>query len=203
MGEAVRALFFPALLTGVVCCVLWAHLPNRNGRLWLFLVGVGLFAVPQFVVVMVGTAATELILHRQVVLAIWLSGFGAFAAWRVVRILRGRPLPTYNPARSQRINSPVILSIIALAFGGFGLYTAEVTAQDFLAPHLIYEGHITRKWVEHGTRSAPQFYVALDGQSVQVGQDLYRALRSGEVVRAEITGGSHTVLRVYRDVSVP
>jgi MFS family permease len=195
VAEALRILFFPALLAGALCCIVWSRLANRDERLSFFLIGVGLFTLPQFAVVLLGTAATELVLYRQVVLAIWLTAFGAFAAWRAVRILEGRPLPT---ARSQRINSPIFLGIIALAFGGFGLYTAKVSAEDLFLPHAIFEGPVTRKWVQHGSRSAPEFYIMIGDRPVQVGQDLYRRLRPGEVVRAEVTAGSRTVVRVYR-----
>jgi len=198
VAEALRILFFPALLAGALCCIVWSRLANRDERLSLFLIGVGLFTLPQFAIVLLGTAATELVLYRQVVLAIWLTAFGAFAAWRAVRILEGHPLRTYNPARSQRINSLIILGIIALAFGGFGLYTAKVSAEDLFLPHAIFEGPVTRKWVQHGSRSAPEFYIMIGDRPVQVGQDLYRRLRPGEVVRAEVTAGSRTVVRVYR-----
>lgn len=202
MADAVRILFFPALGAGVVCCMVWRRLPDRNQHLGLLLIGAGLFAIPQFTVVAVGTVATGLLLHRQVVLGIWLSLIGAFAAWKAVRILEGRPLPDYQSYRSQRrMNSPIILGVVALAFGGFGLYTLWLSAEDLLLPHTIYQGQITRKWIHHGTRSAPQYYLGVNGRTVEVGRDLYARLRPGEIVRVEITAGSHTVVSAYRVIS--
>lgn len=200
MADAVRILFFPSLGAGVVCCLLWRRLPDRDRHLSLLLVGAGLFAIPQFIVVAVGPVATGLLLYRQVVLAIWLSLIGAFAAWKAVRILEGRPLPdTY---RSQRqLHSPIILGIIALSFGGFGLHMLWLSAEDLVVPHAVYQGQITRKWIQHGTRSAPQYYLVVNGRSVEVGRDLYTRLRSGEVVRVEIAVGSHTVIGAYRVIS--
>ena len=105
MADVLRPLFFPALVAGIVCVLLWRRLPDRNRRVSLLLVGAGLFTVPQFLVVIVGTMATELVLYRQVVLAIWLTLFGLVAAWRVIRVLEGRPLP----ARGKGPNSPLII----------------------------------------------------------------------------------------------
>ena len=202
MADAVRTLFFPSLGAGVVCCLLWRRLPNRDQHLGLLLVGAGLFVIPQFIVVAVGTVATQLLLHRQVVLAIWLSLIGAFAAWKLVRILEGRTLPDYqNYGRQRRIHSPIILGIIALSFGGFGLHMLWLSAEDLLLPHAVYQGQITRKWIQHGTRSAPQYYLGFDGRSVEVGRELYTRVREGEVVRVEITAASHTVISAYRVIS--
>ena len=200
MADAVRTLFFPSLGAGVVCCLLWRRVPNRDQHLGLLLVGAGLFAIPQFIVVAVGTVATGLLLHRQVVLAIWLSLIGTFAALKGVRILEGRPLS--DNYRSQRqIHSPIILGIIALSFGGFGLSMLWRSAEDLFLPHAVYQGQITRKWIQHGTRSAPQYYLVVNGRSVEVGRDLYTRLRPGEVVRVEIAAGSHTVIGAYRVIS--
>ncbi len=202
MADAVQTLFFPSLGAGVICCLLWRRLPDRDQHLGLLLVGAGLFAIPQFIIVAVGPAATGLLLHRQVVLAIWLSLIGAFAAWKAVRILEGRPLPDYQNYRSQRqLHSPIILGIIALTFGGFGLYMLWLSAEDLLLPHAVYQGQIVRKWISHGTRSAPQYYLVINGRSVEVGRDLYTRVRPGEVVRVEITAGSHTVVNAYRVIA--
>ncbi|HET9000548.1 MAG TPA: hypothetical protein VFP86_12955 [bacterium] len=201
MADAVRILFFPSLGAGVVCCLLWRRLPDRDRHLGLLLVGAGLFVIPQFIVVAVGTVATELLLHRQVVLGIWLSLLGAFAAWKAVRILEGRPLPDNYRSQRQLHNSPIILGIIALSFGGFGLNMLWLSAEDLLLPHAVYQGQITRKWIQHGTRSAPQYYFVVNGRSVEVGRDLYTRVRPGEVVRVEIAAGSHTVIGAYRVIS--
>ena len=202
MADAVRILFFPSLGAGVVCCLLWRRLRDRDQHLGLLLAGAGLFAIPQFIVVAVGTAATGLLLHRQVVLGIWLTLIGAFAGWKAARILEGRPLPESQSYRSQRrVHSPIVLIVVALAFGGFGMYMLWLSAEDFLLPHVVYQGQIARKWIGHGTRSAPQYYLVINGSSVEVGRDLYARLRSGDIVRVEITAGSRTVLSAYRVVS--
>jgi hypothetical protein len=86
---------------------------------------------PQFIVVAVGTFAAELLVYREVVLGIWLLLFGAFAAWKTVRNLEGRPIEgraAYTSARGRRVNNPVILSILALAFGGVGVYLVWLSA---------------------------------------------------------------------------
>lgn len=204
MADLVRVLFFPSLLIGVACCVLWRRLPDRNHRLALLLVGMGLFAIPQFFVVAVGTVATELLPYRQVVLGIWLSLFGLFAAWKAIRNLEGRPIEgrlAHTSARGRGANNPVILSLLALAFGGFGIYMLWLSAEDLLLPRAVYQGPITRKWIQHGTRSAPQYYLGIDGRDVQVGRDLFTRVRPGETLRVEVTAGSHTVVNAYRIIA--
>ena len=206
MADLVRVLFFPSLLIGVACCLLWRRLPGRNNRLGLLLVGMGLFAIPQFFVVALGTMATQLLPYRQVVLGIWLSLFGLFAAWKTIRSLEGRPIEgrlAYTAARSRRANNPVILGLLALALGGLGAYLLWLSAEDLLLPHVVYQGPITRKWIEHGTRSAPQYYVRVSGRGVQVGRDLFTRVQPGETVRVEVAAGSHTVVNAYRIVSPP
>ena len=76
-----------------------------------------------------------------------------------------------------------------------------LSAGDLLLPHPVYQGQITRKWIQHGTRSAPQYYLGFDGRSVEVGRDLYTRVRPGEVVGVEITAASHTVISSYRVTS--
>jgi hypothetical protein len=204
VADVVRVLFFPSLLAGVVCCLLWRRLPDRDQRLGLLLVGAGLFMIPQFIVVAVGTLATELLVYREVVLGIWLLLFGAFAAWKAVRNLEGRPIEdraAYTSARSRRANNPIILSILALAFGGFGVEMVWLSGEDLLLPHVVFRGQVTRKWIQHGTRSAPQYYLGVNGRGVQVGRDLYARVGPGEAVRVEVTAGSHTVVSAYRVVS--
>jgi hypothetical protein len=204
VADLVRVLFFPSLLAGVACCMIWRRLPDRDNRLVLLLVGIGLFTIPQFFVVIVGTVATELLLYRQVVLGIWLSLFGLFAAWKTIRNLEGRPIEgrvAYTSARSRRANHPVILGLLALVFGGFGVYMLGLSAEDLVLPRVVYRGPITRKWIQHGTRSAPEYYLRVNGRSVQVGEDLFTRVRPGETVRVEVTAGSHTVVNAYRVVA--
>jgi hypothetical protein len=94
------------------------------------------------------------------------------------------------------------MGVLTLVFGGFGVYMAVLSIEDLLLPHQIVEGVVTRKWVTHGSRSAPEFHLRLDDHNVQVGQDLYARVWPGERVRLEVTAGSHAVVKAYRPVPV-
>lgn len=195
MADALQALFLPALLVGVVCILLWRYLPGHNRPVALLVFGAALFAIPQFLVVIVGTMATELLPYRQVVLAIWLTLAAVVAEWQVVRALAGRPFLMSRYGERQRTAGPVIVGVLALAFGAVGLYLAVLSAEDLLLPHQILEGPISRKWVTQGRRSSPHYHLRLNSQNVEIGRDLYGRLRRGETVRLEVTSGSHTVVK--------
>ena len=186
MPDAVRVLFFPALLAGVICIGLWRRRPDRGRRQGLLLLGAALFALPQFLVVIAGLFATELALYRQAVLAIWLVLFGLVAAWPLIRASAGRPL---SPA------SRFALGLLALLFVGVGGHMALLSAEDLLLPHQIFEGTITGRWVNRAARSGPQYHIRVGGRSLRVARDMYMRVQSGETVRLEMTAGSHTVLR--------
>lgn len=203
MADALRTLFFPTLLAGVVCVVLWWCLPQRNRRMSLLLIGAGLFAIPQFLVVIVGPMATELLLYRQAVLAIWLILFGLFWAWPFVRVVQGRALPVSRHGLGQKTNTIILGSlalVLGLVFGGLGVYVAWLSAEDLLLPRQVVEGPIIRKWVTRDRRSIPEYHLGLDGHSVRIGRDLYVRLRRGETVRLEVTAGTHTIVKADRAV---
>ncbi|HLY24526.1 MAG TPA: hypothetical protein VKT83_18825 [bacterium] len=201
MVDAARALFFPALLAGAVCVLLWRRLRGRNRPAGLLSAGIGLLAVPQFLMLIMGTMATELLLYRQIVLATWLSAFGLFGVWQFLRAVQGRSIPVSDRGLGRKMNT-VILGLLALVFGlvfgGFGLYLAALSAEDLLLPHQVFEGTIARKWVTRGTRGIPEYHLRLDGHSVRIGRDLYVRVRPGETVRLEVTAGSHTVAKADR-----
>ncbi|HEV2283898.1 MAG TPA: hypothetical protein VGX75_16055 [bacterium] len=199
MADAVRALFFPVLLAGGVCILLWRRLRRQNRRAgWFLLLGVGLLAVPQFLVLIMGTMATALLLYREVVLAIWLLLFGLFWVWQVVRVVQGRSLPVSSRGLGRTANTVLLgllTLVLGLVFGGFGAYLAVLSAEDLFLPHQVLEGTITRKWVTRTTRSVPEYHLRLDGHSVRIGRDLYVRVRPGETVRLEVTAGSHAAAK--------
>lgn len=200
MADAARALFFAALLAGVVCVLLWRRLSRRNRPTGLLVIGIGLLAIPQFLVLIMGTMVTELLLYRQVVLAIWLMLFGLFGVWQFIRVVQGRA-PVSRRGLGPKTNTVMLgllVLVFGLVFGGFGAYLAALSAEDLLMSHQVFEGAITRKWVTSSRRSIPDYHLRLDGHSVLIGRDLYVRVRPGETVRLEVTAGSHTAAKADR-----
>ena len=197
MAEAVFLTFFPATIAGLGCAVAWRLVPKGPRRTALQVVGSLLFFVPQLAVMIFGGSSIHLVLHREAILALWFLGIAAVAAWHIARVLTGNAVPNRRYKSQQIHRSPVIMGVVGVAFGIFGVSLGSAFIRDVLLPRVAIEGHVSKKWIYYG-RSGAHWYVSVDGRTFEVTRDVYTQLRQNDVIRAQVGAGSHAFLGVER-----
>lgn len=187
MAAVIHQYFFPCIGAGIVLALVWRLVPPGLARTALQVIAGLLFFLPQLAVMYFGGRSVQLILHRNVVLALWLVAGGAFAVWQAARSGGGK--------RGGLVRSPLIVGTIGVVVGVGGLWLGSVVAKDIVLPRAVVEGVVTKMWVTVG-RGGPYWHIAVNGAPLNVTQDVYAMLRPGIRVRVRIGAASDTVLAV-------
>jgi len=187
MAAVVHQYFFLCIGAGMVLALAWRLVPPGLARTALQAIAALVFFLPQLAVMYFGGRSVQLILHRNVVLALWLVAGGAFAVWQAARAGGGK--------RGGLVRSPLIVGTIGVVVGVGGLWLGSVVAKDIVLPRAVVEGVVTKMWVTV-SRGGPYWHIAVNGAPLNVTQDVYAMLRPGIRVRVRIGAASDTVLAV-------
>jgi hypothetical protein len=163
-----------------------------------------------------------LLLYQEALLSFWMLGIATLIAWRLWQRWNGRTGESLRLNRlsrwratqdevafqsavqkafqeRQQNRSPVVLIVIVLLFGGFGIYLARTFILDAFAQRIVVQGTVQNLKYNHGTRAPRLSTIIIDGRAFNGTRDLHAQLQPGDRVRAEIGSGSHSILRFSND----
>jgi hypothetical protein len=206
---------------GCGAAVAWRFVRPGLLRTTLQVTGSLLVLVPQLLIIFLLYQSIVLLLYQEALLSLWMVGVAVLAAWhlgerwkgegqmpsRWQRLSRRKETPkevafqagVQHALRArQRRQNPVVLGIIALVMGGFGLYLGKVFLADAFYPRAVVEGRVENLRYRPGGRAPRLSEIIISGQTFRATGDLHHQLRPGEYIRAEIGAGSHAILRWQR-----
>jgi hypothetical protein len=206
---------------GCGMAVAWRFVRPGPLRTTLQVTGSLLVLVPQLLIIFLLYQSIVLLLYQEALLSLWMVGVAVLATrhlwerWkgerqmpsRWQRLSRRRETPKEVAFQAgvqralrarQRRQNPVVLGIIALVMGGFGLYLGKVFLADAFYPRAVVEGRVEDLRYRPGGRAPRLFEIIISGQTFRATRDLHHQLRPGEYIRAEIGAGSHAILRWQR-----
>jgi len=99
----------------------------------------------------------------------------------------------------QQKRNPLVLIVIVLLFGGFGIYLGRTFVLDAFAPRIVVQGTVRSLKYNRGSRAPRLSTIVIDGRAFNGTRDLHAQLRPGDQIRAEVGAGSHAILRFSND----
>lgn len=193
MAALIHQYFFPIVAAGVVLGVAWRFLPPGPAKTALQAIAAAVFFAPQLAVFVAGNYSVTLVLHRNVLMALWLMAGGALAVWQAAHTSRAAPASAV--AKRGLVRGPNLLGIAGLLVAVAGLWLGSIAVKDIVLPRGVVEGWVTRMWVTTWS-GGPYWHVAVNGARLNVTRDVYTMFRPGMRVRVQVGAGSATVLAV-------
>jgi len=189
MVALIQHSFFPLLAAGAVLGAASRIVPAGPARVVLQGIAAVVFFVPQIAVFVVGNFAVALVLHRGVLMALWLVAGGAITVWQARQTLAS------SAAKRGLVRGPVLLGAAGAFVALAGLWLGSVVVRDIALPRGVVQGLVTKMWVTTWS-GGPYWHVAVNGAPLNVTRDVYTRLRPGMEVRVQVGAGSATVLAV-------
>jgi hypothetical protein len=218
MANFLAIIFWPALLLGLALAVAWRFIEAGRLRTNLQIIASLLVFIPQLLIILLLYQSITLLLYQEALLSLWMLGVAALTSWQLWQRWSGRtsaswPLQrlsrwratdcevafetavqrTFQERRQRR--SPLVLVLIMLLFGGFGIYLGRTFLLDAFAPRTVVWGMVQNLKYNRGTRAPRLSTIFIDGRAFNATRDLHGQLHLGDQIRAEIGAGSHSVLR--------
>jgi hypothetical protein len=190
-------LFLPALLAGLGCAIAWRFVAPGRLRTNLQIAGSVLFFVPQPPVLLFLYQSMALLIYQEALFALWMLGIAALCLWHLTqRKERGQLRGVWKRRASSPQRRPIVLAIIGLAMGGFGLSFAWQFVADEFLPRIMVQGHVQALTRNYGSRTPRLWDIMIDGRTYKATHDIARLVTLGERIRAEVGAGSHAVLKI-------
>ena len=222
MANFLAIVFWPTLLLGLALAVAWRFVPTGRLRTNLQIIASLLVFVPQLLIIVLFYQSIALLLYQEALLSLWMLGIASLIAWRLWQRWNGRKgessrlnrlsrwratqdevafqsavQSAFQERRQKR--SPIVLIVIVLMFGGFGIYLGRTFILDAFAPRIVVQGTVQKLKYNRGSRAPRLSTIVIDGRAFNGTRDLHAQLRPGDQIRAEIGAGSHAILRFSSD----
>jgi hypothetical protein len=221
MADFLAITFWPALVIGLGLAVAWRFVQPGRLRTNLQIIASLLVFVPQLFIIFLLYQSIALLLYQEALLSLWMLGVATLIAsrlwqrWsggtgeppRLSRLSRWRATQDEIAFQSavqssfqqrQQNRNPLLLILIVLLFGGFGLYLARTFALDAFAPRILIEGTVQSLKYNRGTRAPRLSTIVIGGATFNATRDLHRLLHPGDQIRAQIGAGSYAILGFSR-----
>ncbi|SRR5712692_125980 len=219
MANFLAIIFWPALLLGLALAVAWRFVRPGGLRTNLQIIASLLVFIPQLLILLFLYQSIALLLYQEALLSLWMLGVATLIAWRLWQRWSGRTGESLRLNRlsrwratedelafqsvvqrgfhgRQQKRSPLVLIVIVLLFGGFGIYLGRTFILDAFAPRMVVEGNVQSLKYNRGSRAPRLSTIVVDGYALSATRDLHTLLRSGDQIRAEVGAGSHAILRL-------
>jgi|SRR2546426_7949754 len=191
MTALIQHAFFPLLAAGAVLGAASRIVPGGPARAVLQGIAAVVFFVPQIAVFVIGNFAVALVLHRNVLMALWLVAGGAITVWQAKHMLAS----TSTAAKRGLVRGPVLLGAAGVFVAAAGVWLGSIVVRDIVLPRGVVQGLVTNMWVTTWS-GGPYWHVAVNGAPLNVTRDVYTRFRPGMWVRVQVGAGSATVLAV-------
>lgn len=218
MANFLAIIFWPALLLGLALAVAWRFVPPGRLRTNLQIIASLLVFIPQLFIIFLLYQSIALLLYQEALLSLWMLGVASLIIWRLWQRWSGRTgesLPVSRLSRwratehelafqsvvqrgfqeRQQKRNPLVLIVIVLLFGGFGIYLGRTFLLDAFAPRVVVQGTVQSLKYNRGSRAPRLSTIVIDGQALSATRDLHTVLQAGDQIRAEVGAGSHAIVR--------
>lgn len=218
MANFLAIIFWPALLLGLALAVAWRFVQPGRLRTNLQIIASLLVFVPQLLILFLLYQSIALLLYQEALLSLWMLGVATLIAWRLWQRWSGRTgesLPVNRLSRwratedelafqsvvqrgfqeRQQKRSSLVLIVIVLLFGGFGIYLGRTFILDAFAPRAVVQGTVQSLKYNRSSRAPRLSTIVIDGQAFNATRDLHEELQTGDQIRAEVGAGSHAIVR--------
>jgi hypothetical protein len=222
VANFLAVIFWPALVLGLALAVAWRFVSPGRLRTNLQIIASLLVFVPQLLIIFLLYQSITLLLYQEALLSLWMLGVATLIAWQLWKRWSGR---TGEPPRLNRLSrwratedevafqsamqsafrerqqkrNPLVLIVIVLLFGGFGIYLGDTFILDAFASRVVVRGTVQSLKYNRGSRAPRLSTVIIDGDAFNATRDMHSQLHSGDQIRAEIGVGSHAILRFSND----
>jgi len=218
MANFLAIIFWPALLLGLALAVAWRFVQPGRLRTNLQIIASLLVFVPQLFIIFLLYQSIALLLYQEALLSLWMLGVATLIAWRLWQRWSGptggsSPLNRLSQWRAtedevafqsvvqrgfqerQQKRSPLVLIVIVLLFGGFGIYLARTFILDVFGPRAVVQGAVQSLKYNRGSRAPRLSTIIIGNTAFNATRDLHARIQPGDQIRAEIGAGSHSILR--------